>query len=76
MRQYLIAIAFVMLLALLFPVRTRCGASSYACAIPPDDSGRVGYYYEVEPFGVMLLESMANNNFRIFYSSGTERVET
>lgn len=75
MRRIWVVVVILVLVALLFPVHTRCGAANYACAIPPDDSGRVGYYYEIEPLGITLLENVAGRNFRMFYSSGTERVE-
>ncbi|MBC8161050.1 MAG: hypothetical protein H7Z42_07505 [Roseiflexaceae bacterium] len=76
MRRMLpVVFAVIVLIVLLLPVHTRCGARSAACAMPPDESGRVGYYYEVEPLGITVVETLLQQNFRIAYSSGTERVD-
>lgn len=69
--QVVVAIVFV--LALLLPVRTLCGARGAVCAAPPGADGLVSYYYEIEPLGVSMLETLLSHNFRIYYSNGSQK---
>lgn len=58
--------------ALAMPIKQRCGAPGRTCASTVDAGGDVHYYYEVEPFGVFLTESISGANIRWFYTSGEE----
>lgn len=66
------AAAILALLILLFPVHVTCGAPDYACATAPDQNGIFHTYYEVEPLGVMMLETIMHTNLPLFYWSGNE----
>ena len=69
-----IAIAVVLVIAVLaLPVKQRCGEPGFTCATGLDAQGYVHYYYEVEPFGVYLVESITGTNIRLYYKSGEER---
>lgn len=69
-----IAIAVVLVVALLaLPVKQRCGAPGFTCATGLDAQGYVHYYYEVEPLGIYLIESITGSNIRFYYKSGEER---
>ena len=70
----MIAIAVALAIGLLaLPVKQRCGAPGYTCATGLDSQGYVHYYYEVEPFGVYLVESVTGTNIRLYYKSGEDR---
>ncbi|HTQ20050.1 hypothetical protein [Mycobacterium sp.] len=72
--RLLIAIAVALAIGLLaLPVKQRCGAPGYTCATGLDSQGYVHYYYEVEPFGVYLVESVTGTNIRLYYKSGEDR---
>ncbi len=59
----------------LLPVRTTCGQVNYACATAPDPvTGRYRLYYEWEPLAVTIVETLASDNFRIFYTSGYDEL--
>ena len=69
-----VAIAVLLVIVLLaLPVKQRCGAPGFTCATGLDAQGYVHYYYEVEPFGVYLIESITGTNIRFYYKSGEER---
>jgi hypothetical protein len=69
-----IAIALLLVIALLaLPVKQRCGAPGFTCATGLDAQGYLHYYYEVEPLGVYLIESITGSNIRLYYKSGEER---
>ena len=70
----LIAIAVVLAIGLLaLPVKQRCGAPGYTCATGLDAQGYIHYYYEVEPLGIYLIESVTGSNIRLYYKSGEDR---
>lgn len=60
--------------ALAMPIKQRCGAPGRSCATAVDANGDVHYYYEVEPFGVFLLENALGSNIPWYYTSGEEIV--
>ena len=62
----------VVLAALAFPIKARCGAPGLSCASALDAHGYVHYYYEVEPLGVFLTEIAVGSNIEIFYASGED----
>ena len=71
MKHWMVGLFIV--LALLVPIKVRCGAPGAACAMPPTPGGTAPrYYYEYEPLSVMLLESVTRANLPFYYSSGTE----
>ena len=59
--------------ALFFPVKITCGKIGYTCMPAPDANGYVSVYYEVEPLGITLLETVLGTNLRIAYSKGYDR---
>jgi hypothetical protein len=71
----MIGLVVALLLAVLaVPVKQRCGAPGYSCATTLDAQGIVHHYYEVEPFGVYLAESITGSNIRFYYTSGEDLV--
>ncbi|HET7074180.1 MAG TPA: hypothetical protein VFI55_08905 [Mycobacterium sp.] len=71
----MIGVVLVLVLAVLaIPVKQRCGAPGYSCATTLDAQGNVHYYYEVEPLGVYLAESITGSNIRFYYTSGEDLV--
>lgn len=58
--------------ALAMPIKQRCGAPGRSCATAVDANGDVHYYYEVEPFGIFLIESVIGSNIPLYYTSGEE----
>jgi hypothetical protein len=66
-------IIFVLFVAIaLIPDHVTCGVPSYTCAVPPDEDGRVSWYYEVQPLFVTGIESLTQSRFPFYYYSGTE----
>lgn len=63
----------VLALALLaLPVQMQCGHLLYGCATAPNPGGMYYTYYEVEPLGVTLIETLIGTNLHIYYWSGQE----
>ena len=60
--------------ALAMPIKQRCGVPGRSCATAVDAAGDVHYYYEVEPFGIFLIESVIGSNIPLYYTSGEEIV--
>lgn len=56
----------------LVPVRVTCGQLRSSCAAP-GPAGAVIYYYEVEPLGVTMVETLFGFNTRLYYYSGRSR---
>jgi len=56
--------------ALFFPVKIPCGKIGYTCLRAPNSQGFVSRYYEVEPLGVTVIETVLGTNLRIAYSTG------
>ena len=71
-----IAAALLVIIVLALPIKQRCGVPGYACATAPDAQGNVHYYYEVEPLGAALIESLTGSNFPLYYTSGEDLVKT
>jgi hypothetical protein len=69
-----ISVLFAMA-ALAMPIKQRCGAPGRTCATAVDATGNVHYYYEVEPFGVFIVESVLGSNIPLYYTSGEEIVK-
>ena len=77
MRPFLILhkkriILLLILFALVLPVHMTCGHLFYGCATAPDPSGYYYTYYEVEPLGITLFETIIQTNLRIYYWSGRD----
>lgn len=71
----MVGIAAVLVIAVLaLPIKVRCGAPGRTCASAVDAHGDVHYYYEVEPFGVFVMESVLGSDIPWFYTSGEEIV--
>ena len=51
-------------------------AGPWAAPAPPQwtAAGDLHHYYEVEPFGIFLIESVINSNIPLYYKSGEEIV--
>lgn len=62
----------VVVAALAMPVKQRCGAPDRTCATTVDARGDVHYYYEVEPFGIVVFEIVTGMDIPLYYSSGEE----
>ena len=58
---------------LLFPVKITCGKIGYTCMPALNANGYVSVYYEVEPLGITVLETVIGTNLRIAYSKGYDR---
>jgi hypothetical protein len=70
----LTAIAIVLVIGTLaIPVKQACGAPGYTCSTGVDTQGYVHSYYEIEPLGVYLVETVTGSNIRIYYKSGEDR---
>ena len=68
-----IGIALAAALAVLaIPTKVRCGAPGLACATAVDAQGDIHYYYEVEPLGVYVAETITGSNIRLYYRSGED----
>ena len=65
-------ILLIVLLILAIPLRVQCGHLFYGCATAPDASGYYYTYYEVEPLGITLVETVIQTNLRIYYWSGEQ----
>jgi hypothetical protein len=61
--RVLIGLAIV---GVLMPVRVNCGHVFYACAAL-GLSGRATYYFEVEPLGVTVVETLLGFNMGLYY---------
>lgn len=74
MRRKAIGIFLLVVVALLlaFPVRMPCGHLFYACATAPDATNTYYTYYEIEPLGITVLETLIGTNLQIAYWSGSE----
>jgi hypothetical protein len=59
--------------ALFFPVKIPCGKIGYTCLPAPDPNGFVSVYYEVEPLGITVIETVLGTNLRVAYSKGYDR---
>jgi hypothetical protein len=70
-----IAGVLLLIAALALPINQRCGNPRYSCATAPDAQGYVHYYYEVQPLGVVLINTLTAADIRLHYSSGEERVK-
>lgn len=76
MKALMIGISVLLVLAALaMPIKQRCGAPGRTCATAVDASGNVHYYYEVEPFGVFIVESVFGSDVPLYYTSGEEIVK-
>lgn len=71
-----IAVAVVLVTAALaMPIKQRCGTPGRTCAATLDAHGYAHYYYEIEPLGVFIVESIFGTNIRMSYTSGEEVVK-
>ncbi|MBI3162089.1 MAG: hypothetical protein HYZ23_06250 [Chloroflexi bacterium] len=64
--------AAIAALILLLPMRVTCGNMFYGCATAPDTDGYYYTYYEVEPLGITLVESLIQTNLRVYYWRGKD----
>lgn len=64
--------AVLVVATLAMPIKQRCGAPGQTCATAVDARGNVHYYYEVEPFGIFLIENVTGTNITLYYNSGEE----
>ena len=64
---------FLLVGFLLIPVTTTCGVAGATCASPPRFEGDdPHYYFESEPLGINIIESLVGQNFRIYYRSWSD----
>ena len=76
MKTLIIGISVLLAMAALaMPIKQRCGAPGRTCATAVDAAGNVHYYYEVEPFGVLIVESVLGSDIPLYYTSGEEIVK-
>jgi hypothetical protein len=74
--RLLVGVAVVLVIVVLaLPIKQRCGAPGYSCAPAPDAQCNVSYYFEMEPLGVKLVESLSGSNFPFYCTSGHELVK-
>ena len=64
--------ACVLLGIFLFPLKVECGVPGYACTTAPDSDGYIYRNYDVEPLGVMLLETVIGTNIPLTYFKGDD----
>ena len=70
-RLWIIALSICFLI-LLIPTDVTCGSPHATCAAPPKNSGgKAQYYFEIQPLGITIIESIIWSNTPIYYSSGT-----
>jgi hypothetical protein len=62
-------LAFVVLM--LIPVPVTCGIPSATCTTAPDRDGNISHNVDVEPLGVMLIETLTRKDFPFRYSEYT-----
>lgn len=62
----------VLALLLAIPIPMTCGHLFYGCASAPDPAGIYRTYYEIEPLGITMLETLIGTNLYIYYWSGYE----
>jgi hypothetical protein len=67
-----IILMVIALFILLFPVKVSCGAPGATCTTAPDKDGYIHRKYDMEPFFVMLIESVTQKDFFFKYYSRTE----
>ena len=75
LRKFYILLLIIALIIILFPVYVVCGAPNYTCAsVYVDKSNKIHttYYYEIEPFGIKILEYLTQTNIKIYYKNGTK----
>ena len=74
MRRKTVGIFLLVVVALLlaFPLHIGCGHLLYACVTAPDDTGTFYTYYEIEPLGITVVETLIGTNLGIAYWSGRE----
>lgn len=65
-------VMLLVIVALAMPIKQRCGAPGRSCATAVDANGDVHFHYEVEPFGIFLVESVIGSNIPLYYTSGEE----
>jgi hypothetical protein len=65
-------ILLILALMLAVPIQMQCGHLYYSCATAPDPGGTYRTYYEVEPLGITLIETLIGTNLQIYYWSGHE----
>jgi hypothetical protein len=65
-------IVVLVIAALAMPIKQRCGAPGRTCASAVGTNGDVHYYYEVEPFGVFIVESVFGSDIPLYYTSGDD----
>lgn len=61
------------IIILLLPTQENCGTANKKyklCTYPPDESGYITRYYEVQPVIASIVEMVGVRNFPITYSSG------
>jgi hypothetical protein len=68
----LLGIAVVLLIGLLsWPIKYVC--PNGPCTTAPDADGYVHPYYEIQPFGATLIESIVGKKLAFHYSAGVEK---
>ena len=65
-----ILIGLILILAI--PIQMQCGNLFYGCATAPGPDGIYYTYYEVEPLGITLIETLTRVNLYIYYWSGEQ----
>lgn len=55
---------------LLFPCKVVCSVPTAMCTSAPDKNGYIYRNYDVEPLGIMLLETVVHDNIPITYFEG------
>ena len=59
-------------LILLIPVHVQCGHLLYGCVTAPDPSGYYTTVYELEPFGITVVETIIGVNLHLYYWRGED----
>jgi hypothetical protein len=62
----------ILAIALAVPIPMQCGHLYYGCATAPDPGGTYYTYYEIEPLGVTLVETLTRMNLQVYYWAGRE----
>ncbi len=66
-----ITVLSIVLIIFFWPVKVTCGAPGYTCTPAPDQNGLIYRNYDIEPLGIMLLESLVTKDLPIKYFEGT-----
>ena len=73
-KKIIYILSIIIFIVLIIPDKVRCRAPGYTCAFEAGDN-EIGYVYDIQPWGITLLEYVFKTNLNIQYSKGTEYIK-